>query len=202
LWEIREFRIDVHNDGFLREGTAKQTPDRDFNDDPMKKKQLILAQYVNRAQADILAQEHHVPLEFPPGQAFLGGAAPTPPNAFWNAPAISNPQARHLFSLGTCSGCHAGETFPKLVVGDDLTLDQVPPHFTHVRPRMAGKEARLSPFLTGKDKNGNPYLAQDPVDQTQKRAFHDLSNRALDLDGLVQYGVIYEQDRRPLQMVH
>jgi hypothetical protein len=208
LWEIREFRIDIHTSGLLRVVTVKQTPDRAFNDDPMKND--TLAAYINSAQADILAQEQHLPLAFPPGQPILGGAAPTPPNAIWDAPMkIKSRDARQLFSISTCSGCHAGETFPKFKA-DDLTLDQPPPHFTQVRPRKAGFEARLSPFLTGIDANGKPYFKEDPTGQpadppemgVKKRFFHDLSNRAADLNGLVHYGVIYESVRQPLQMVH
>lgn len=198
-WEIREFRLDVNSAGYLRQVTTKQTPDRSFND------AAVLAAYVNGSQADILAREHGVPVEFPPGKAFLSGSALTDPDAAWKAPGIARPEARHLLSFGTCSGCHAGETFPKFPgAGDDLTLDQQPFHFTHVRPRMAGKEARLSPFLTGKDKDGNPYELLDPVDGVTKRNFGggDLTGRAHDLVGLVRYGAVYEKDRLPIQMVH
>ena len=209
LWEIREFRIDTNNGGYLRQVTAKQTPDRDFADDPANKKQLTLAAFINGAQADILAQEHHAPVEFPTGKSFLGGAAPTPPDAVWKAPGILNPDARSYSPWVPAAAVTLAKLSPNFVP-DNLDLDQPPPHFTHVRPRQAGKEARLSPFLTGVDKAGKPYVVEDPTGQPdpsapggkKRREFHDLSNRRQDLVGLVRYGVIYEKDRRPLQMVH
>ena len=149
-------------------------------------------------------------MDFPSGQPFLGAAAKTPPNNFWQAPGVNNLDARHFLSLGTCNGCHAREAFPNVTAVDDLHKDQPPPHFTHVRPRQAGKEAQLSFFLTGKDATGEDYLLPDPANQqdpdkpgqVKKRPFHDLANRAQDLDALVRYGAFYESQRLPLQRVH
>ena len=218
-WELREFRIDLNSSGYLRQVTVKQSPDGVFRmvrspdiylssigvlgaadggasllaTSALYQFSTILAQYVNGAEADILGHEHHVPVEF------LGAAALTPPNSFWNDQGIRNPEARHLFSLGTCSGCHGREAFPEVI-----TLGQN----THVRPRKSGQEAQLSPFLTGKAENGHEFVLVDPARQLEarrrlrKRQFHDLSNRAHDLTGLVEYGVIYEKERQPLQMVH
>jgi hypothetical protein len=133
-----------------------------------------------------------------PGYGFLGAAALTPSSTFWNDQNIRNPEARHLFSLGTCNGCHARETFP-----DDAKLGQ----FTHIRPRMSGEEATMSPFLTGRNDNGDGYFLADPAGNQDAhglitRPFRELSNRAHDLAGLVEYGVIYEKERRPIRMVH
>jgi hypothetical protein len=94
---------------------------------------------------------------------------------------------------------------------DDLKdPDRVPPHFTHVRPRQSGKEAKLSPFLTGVDEHGQPYRLPDPSGQDDPahagtvltRPFHDLSDRANDLRGIVEYGTYYELWRAPSQRVH
>jgi hypothetical protein len=221
FWELREFRIDVNNSGYLRQVTVKQTPDLIFNEGTVTYVSTIgllgvadvrgpllptsvlfsavtpaLAHYVNGAEADILAHEHHVPAKILPGYGFLGAAALTPSSTFWNDQNIRNPEVRHLFSLGTCNGCHAREAFPQKDV-----------QFTHVHPRKSGEEAALSPFLTGRIDNGDAYVLDDPAGQKDarglvKRPFNELSNRAHDLAGLVEYGVIYEKERRPIRMVH
>jgi hypothetical protein len=218
VWEIREFRIDVENTGQLRQVTVKQTPDLIFNDPLNLGDQAVLAQFINTASQDILNKRHRTPVAFAPqtpGQGFLTGSAITPPNVFWNAPRINNPEARHLFSLGTCNGCHAAEAFPKFPalnpkIDDLKDPERVPPHFTHVRPRQAGREAKLSPFLTGRDEQGQPYMLPDPSGQKNPanpqanltRSFHDLSDRANDLRGIVEYGTYYELWRAPSQRVH
>ena len=163
LWEIREFRIDTNNGGYLRQVTAKQTPDRDFADDPANKKQLTLAAFINGAQADILAQEHHVPVEFPTGKSFLGGAAPTPPDAVWKAPGILNPGWCELFSLGTCSGCLTLAKLSPNFVPDNLSTSTSLPRTSHtfVPVRQARKHGS-APFLTGVDKAGKPDVVEDP----------------------------------------
>lgn len=206
LWEVREFRIDAQNAGFLRQVTAKQTPDLSLN------RAQVVADFINSHEAAILAQRHRTPVDFPSGTPMLAGAAATPPNTFWDGPpgAINQGDARHLFSLGTCNGCHSSEAFPKLTAPDDLSQDVPPPHFTQVRPRQAGKEARLSAFLTGKNPDGTNFLLDDPAGQpdpddsskVKKRAFADLHRRALDLRDLIRYGVFYECYRLPLQMTH
>jgi len=210
LWELREFRLASHSGGYLEQVTAKQTPQLGFNN------KLKLADFINAREKDILGMAHRTPVEFPPGEPFLDGASITPVNLFWNVtvdpkvPATKiNGDARHLFSLGTCSGCHAAEAFRKVenFMGDPVaTVDQIPPMFTHVRPRMADKVAKLSPFLQGEGKAD--FSLTDPAGQIdangalKSRPFGDLRRRADDLYALVNYGWYYELHRLPIQFVH
>jgi hypothetical protein len=162
-WELREFQVAPKGDpmaGLLKEVTVKQTPDTTLN------RTSTLVDYVNVTTAAILNGTYVVPLEFPPGRRFLGGSSLTPGGIFWNnaaSPTITNRQARHLFSLGTCNACHAGETSTG---------------FTHVRPAGFGAPVPLSGFLTG-------INVVDPADGSPTRTFNDLQRRAADLDALV-----------------
>jgi hypothetical protein len=162
-WELREFQVAPKGDplaGLLKEVTVKQTPDLSLNHTS------TLVGYVSASTGTILSGTYVVPLEFPPGTHFLGGSALTPGGMFWNngtSPTITNRQARHLFSLGTCNACHAGETQTA---------------FTHVKPAPFGATAGLSGFLTG-------ISVVDPADGSPTRNFNDLQRRAADLDALV-----------------
>jgi hypothetical protein len=64
-------------------------------------------------------------------------ATPTQATLVWNAPGLEPRllDARHLFSLTTCNGCHGGETKTS--------------EFLHVAPRDVGERSVLSGFLTG-----------------------------------------------------
>ncbi|RKH89872.1 hypothetical protein D7Y04_43365, partial [Corallococcus sp. AB038B] len=110
--------------------------------------------------ADIIAERHTVPNSLN-GNPFLGAMARAPLDFFWRAPGV-NTEARHKFSMNTCSGCHSGETQTE---------------FLHVAPRVAGKAAVLSPYLKG-------TTVTDPVTHAT-RVFDDLGRRADDLKALV-----------------
>src|SRR5262249_53713891 len=86
VWEVREFRLDVHGKGYLREVSVGQTPDLDKLNGKER-----LANFINQHEGAVLAKRHNVPVEFEPGDPFLGGSALTPPNTFWNAPGINKP---------------------------------------------------------------------------------------------------------------
>lgn len=182
-WELREFRIfsTDADAGHLRLVSVKQTPDISFNNT------AGLAAYVNANATAIKDQKHVVPLQFavPPstvGAPFVGGSAPTDSGMFWDHRSITDRQARHMFSLQTCNGCHAGETRTG---------------FTHVSPAPFGSPAGLSQFMTGT----NPDVT-DPADGTPVRHFNDIERRAIDLDALVNSSCLFELIRRPLLMVH
>jgi hypothetical protein len=98
---------------------------------------------------------------------------------YWNNSGITLDESRHKLSLGTCSGCHAGETKTD---------------FTHVKPANFGVMAPLSGFLTGlgadddADADTDPmafYWVKDPANRPAsapvKRGFNDLLRRANDL---------------------
>lgn len=176
-WELREFRIDPLVGGHLSQVTAKQTADLPLNNS------AIVRDYINSDQAAILAGTHAVPLDFPVGQPFLAGSSPTPFGVFWNgAPVVNSPDARHLFSLSTCSGCHAGETATT---------------FTHVTPRPPGSPAGLSNFLTGLNQP-----TPNPVPPPASHIFADLDRRAQDLADLLDSSCLPLIRFRPLLMTH
>ncbi|HET6583466.1 MAG TPA: hypothetical protein VFG69_08460 [Nannocystaceae bacterium] len=152
-WELREFRLNAG--GRLRMRTVALTPRVGLNNSTR------LADFIDENTEAILAGTHAVPA-IVDGVRFRGGRV-TNNIDFWNAPGIADPQARHLFSLNTCNGCHGAETNTA---------------FLHVNPRSVGQVASLSGFMTGID-------VIDPVDGTTVRSFDDLGRRAADLESLL-----------------
>ena len=150
-WEMREF---VLTSTALQPATVKRTPDLGFENTS------ALRDFLLANQADVLAERHTVP-EGLNGASFLAARAPVPEAFFWRAPGVPS-EARHKFSLNTCSGCHSRET------GTD---------FTHIAPRAAGQVAALSAYLRG-------GTLSDPV-TAASRSFNDLNRRAEDLKALV-----------------
>lgn len=144
-WELREFHLSAET-GLLTPGTLFLTPDRSFNFSP------ALARFINENEASILAETHQVPDMFL-GAPFSAAAVFNNVDA-WDAPGAVNPEARHKFSLNTCSGCHGAESRTELM---------------HVHPRLAGVESFISRFLTG----------QSLPDQLtgQHRRFNELRRR-------------------------
>jgi hypothetical protein len=180
-WQLREFHVAAGDSdaGHLREVTVKQTPDITLN------QTATLTDYVNANAAAIIAQEHDVPLDFPGiGSPFLGGAANVPtPAFFWNngaSPTITDREARHMFSLQTCNGCHGGETH---------TI------FLQIAPTPFGTPPALAGFLTGID-------VVDPADGSPTRHFADLQRRADDLSSLVSKPCILQLPFLPTRMTH
>jgi hypothetical protein len=152
---LREFTLSPTT-GLFRQDTVKLTPDNSLMGS------ATLASFINQNEAAILTQTHDVPATFG-GAPFLGAAVRNNID-FWDAPGINNAEARHLFSLNTCNGCHGREAG----IGD----------FLQIHPRSAGSPATLSGFLTG-------TVVSDPVDPNQQRSFNDLGRRASDLTALV-----------------
>ncbi|HTH49510.1 MAG TPA: choice-of-anchor X domain-containing protein [Candidatus Limnocylindria bacterium] len=184
-WELREWRLFPNDSdtGWLREVTAKQTPDFDHNFQP------IITEYCAANAGLILAEKHLVPLMWrTPGKPmvpFLGGSAPmATQDFFWDgAPRGSIPtDIRHKFSLNTCNGCHSGETGTP---------------FTHVFPRKAGAPTQLSDFLTGLNM---PKL--DPADHVTPRTFADLKRREDDLLKLISEPCFFQLFTEPPGFTH
>jgi hypothetical protein len=168
-WELREFHL---AGGILDEVPVAQTPGETVN------RQQIVADFVNTFAPTIVADRHVVTALHPAvgGSRFLGARAltldgtPNTPGTFWSGPtqaSIADPEARHHFSLNTCSGCHGGETAT---------------HFTHVNPLAPpGSPAQLSSFLTGVVDDPNtgqpiPFEVADP-ETGVLRPFNDLLRR-------------------------
>jgi hypothetical protein len=126
-WQLREFRILPEN-GMMTPHTIFQTPDQSFNGTE------ALGRFINQNEAIILTERHEVPLQFE-GAPFATGSVFNNID-FWSAPGITNPEARHKFSLNTCNGCHGAETGT---------------FFLQISPRTPGLPSQLSGFLTGTD---------------------------------------------------
>jgi hypothetical protein len=126
-WQLREFRI-AKDSGLVEPHPLFQTPDRSFNEQP------ALARFINDNEPIILTELHEAPLQLD-GMPFQAGAVFNNID-LWSAPAITNPEARHKFSLNTCNGCHGAETGT---------------FFLHIIPRLEGEQSRLSGFLNGTD---------------------------------------------------
>jgi hypothetical protein len=107
-----------------------------------------LVHWVNANQKSILADDYVVPDEL------LGGDTR---NIDWLRIGFEDPdEVGHHFALGTCNGCHGGETG---------ILSEV----TQLRWRHQGEQTVLSPYLTGEtilDPRGHP------------RTFNELGRRA------------------------
>jgi hypothetical protein len=145
VWQLREFRLDEES-GLMVPHPVFQTPDQTFNN------QAALGRWVNENEKIVLTEKHETPLQYE-DLPFAGGAVFNNID-FWNAPGITNPEARHKFSLNTCNGCHGAETGTV---------------FLHVFPRAAGERSTLSGFLVGTD-------SFDPIAGTPRR-FSELARR-------------------------
>jgi hypothetical protein len=130
-WELRGFALSVAT-GFLDEVTVKETPDLQFNGRP------ALASLINSEPDAIKAVVPGANGKTMPeqlnGVGFLAGSALNSGFVSWDAPGITDPDARFHMSLNTCNGCHGSETNTR---------------FLMIFPRFPGQEAQLSPFLTG-----------------------------------------------------
>lgn len=158
-WELRSFALSPTT-GLFDEVTVKETPDLGFNNTS------TFASFVNQNATNIIAEVpggdlHTVPEQFN-GQPFLAGSVFNNQTE-WNAPGITDPNARFHASLNTCNGCHSPQTG---------TFG-----FLMVSPRSPGSEATLSPFLTG-------TTVKDLV-TGQLRTINDLGRRKTDLTSLV-----------------
>ena len=154
-WELRELTLSPTT-GLFQQDTVKLTPDNTLMGS------ATLASFINQNEAAILTQTHDVPVAFG-GAPFLGAAVRNNID-FWDAPGINNAEARHLFSINTCNGCHGREAG---------IFD-----FLQIRPRSAGSPSTLAGFLTG-------TVVSDPVNTNLERSFNDLGRRADDLTALV-----------------
>ena len=156
FWQLRESKLQLNKGPFagrLVHDTLAHTPDRSLQNS------TVLRDFVNHHEPAILAGKHEVPLTYPGTSPFRGGHVDVGAGMSWSAPGITNPEAQHLFSLATCSGCHTFSTSTG---------------FLHIKPRALGAEAQLSDFLTGKN------MPQDA--DGVPRTFHELLDRQARLE--------------------
>jgi hypothetical protein len=155
-WEQREFHLAASGSPRpLSETTVALSP-RQLLDH-----QQVIANFINSNTTAILANNYAVPLSFG-GASFLGAAGDELRSVSWDGPTpacskISNKSARSVFSLGTCGGCHSGETGTP---------------FVHVDLRQPGAPAPLSTFLTGKSFTDSCGVVH---------SYNDLNRRRVDL---------------------
>jgi hypothetical protein len=159
-FELRAFKLveSGRARGLLDSVPLNQTPADRHN------RTALLVDFINANEASILAKNYDTPLMLPDGTPFLGGGANMVASTRWNGPQtgpfVNSNDARHIFSLNTCSGCHARETGTG---------------FFHIRPAPFGTSPNLSGFLTGID-------VLDPQDRVTIRHFSDLARRAQEFE--------------------
>jgi hypothetical protein len=152
-WEFRSFDLSPTTH-FFEETTVDLTPDLGLNGTQ------TLADFVNENEATIIAETDSIPTQFK-GSHFAAGSVFND-LIEWAAPGITNNEARFHLSLNTCNGCHGPETNT---------------FFLQINPRFPGREAQLSPFLTG-------TVAFDQTTR-QQRNLNELARRKGDLTNLV-----------------
>lgn len=160
----REFRQFVLEQDKFKLSPLAQTPAVEFakKDGPETR---ILTQFLREGAPLIRSGIHVIPegLTLRDGTApVLGGSAIIPaenPAFQWNPKQGVPAMVRRVFSLNTCTGCHAGET-------DCSGL--------HVAPRQDGSYAVLSGFLR---MDGTAHHVYDKA-SGQKVEFHEMAERA------------------------
>ena len=192
-WELREFRMLA--DHQLHLVSTRQTPHDTRNGT------VQLANYINANTAAILNGTYVLPTAWG-GQPLLTGSAlnaTVADDAVWDAAGINDQEARHKFSLGTCSGCHGGETRNQPA---DLS-------FLHIAPRAPTTASALSRFLVGNGTLAAPgtFDKPDPINPLTIRPFGDLVHRRSDLAALSvascgATGLLQEAMFQPMIDVH
>lgn len=166
-WEMREFELSPET-GMLARATVKRTPHNLY----MGPANAKLTAFVNENEAAILAGTHSVPATYM-GGGFISGNSLVPflSNA-WRSTTrgIRNPEARRLFSLNTCNGCHGSQETGTV--------------FLHVSPRSKGEESKLSGFLTGITVPDPDHDSASGMERKTK-TYNDLLERNEILRGLV-----------------
>ncbi len=160
----REFRQFALDQDLLKLSPLAQTPAPEFakKDGPETR---VLAQFLREGAPLIRSGIHVIPQALQlrhESTPVLGGNAiiPTENPAFqWNPKQGVPAAVRRVFSLNTCTGCHAGET-------DCSGL--------HVSPRAEGSQTVLSAFLR---MDGQPLHAFDKA-SAQKVEFREMEERA------------------------
>lgn len=186
-WRMEEWAVDATTHVLVNQ-TLAQTPGFDWVDPdftaPSPYPQDIDA-FIDANEVDILAGTHQVgatnggsPFASPevrygsfahapgPYSNTGGGAIHNWRAMSWGSADVNSVEARQLFSLSTCSGCHAGETFEdgdgsaafnSSNLGASVPGGQLEEPFRHIRPDAnLQNQAHLSRFLTGTNATCTP----------------------------------------------
>lgn len=222
-WDLREFKLNPSN--HLLENTfVAMTPRGRYL---AGSRARAIAEFVNTHQGDILRQDYEVPELFK-GERFLGSrigtegvfedgiiwdgdVSWTPSSPRTQVGMISNHQARHIFGLNTCKGCHSNET-NTLGPFHMITFEDygVQPKLVGFLTGVGGEPSDListpsSNIHCAPDPAGRPVAGFDPCLDTPEteRGFNELMRRAQDLNDLVNTPCLINFLRfRPLNMVH
>jgi hypothetical protein len=177
-WELREFHLvpAAGSQVQLLPAVVKQTPESA----PLNNS-ISLGDYVNSLPlAELQNNTFVVPLQWQ-NRPFLGASSINHQD-IWDAPnipaATADPDARHLFAINTCNGCHGHETAT-------VNFVQISNNFP----------AGLSGFLTGE-------TIPDPLAPSITRTFNDLQRRATDLDAAANQACMTTLGQRPLLFTH
>jgi len=181
-WELREFVISPDS-GMLVEQTVANTPGTlEINGTE------LLRDLINDNETEILDGSFALPPVWF-GASSLSGpfVVDAFPNADqrtftvrpffeqfvnlpWSAAGIRSNDARHVFAVNTCNGCHNDETGTAFL---QIGFPQ-----GHNLPASLGSPAELAGFLTGTE-------VPDPVEPATTRSFNDLDRRRTDLQDLL-----------------
>lgn len=174
LWQMRQFSL---GDGFLVQDVNPLTPLDDYNHT------WVVGDFINWYEDDILANNYTIPRLVPGTNTPAAAASSLVVPAFrfgatfWDSSPqlpVNNPEARHIVSVNTCGGCHAGETNTE---------------FVHIRAdRPYGIAASLSGFVTGNQ-------VSDPAVPSITRRFNELERRAQDMDAVLRFPLVIQRFR-------
>lgn len=169
----REFRQFALSNGALNLAPLPQTPGPAFGE-KHSRQQRALAGFLREQDPLIRSGLHNLPLTLEVQNetpvSMLGGRALIPadkPNFHWEGGDRVSHDARRIFSLNTCNGCHAGET-----ASDGL----------HIHARAVGESAQLSEFLR---MDGKPHRVTDPT-RGAKTEFREMEDRAVIFAALLE----------------
>jgi hypothetical protein len=181
----REFRQFSLSGNRLTPTELSQTPAAVFNR-PKSPEQRALAEFLHEQEPLIRSGIHQLPALLPNARLStptLAGSATIPAGAdgyYWDPGPVVARDARRIFSLNTCTGCHAGET----ACAEGL----------HIHPRAAGTEAALSTFL---NRDRTPLRLNDPDSKGLKVQYEEMSDRADILAALLE-----PKDRATMNALH
>lgn len=196
ITEFREFHLN-NSSHQLTPSTVAQIPADKYNAHIENEVVQIMVKYINENSDSIINFTSNLPKTYE-DKPLLAGAVHildrpvgNPKDSsvyYWDGTKtrgsqsfITSSTARHIFSLNSCTGCHAGE---------------LQTNYFHVEPVFFGSEAILSGFLTGHaqpgafDADHNPnnddYAIIDPALRPSPgkptiRKFNDIARRARDL---------------------
>lgn len=163
----REFRQFDYRNGALVPALLPMTPAPAFMDASRRDDERFIGTFLNDLEPLILTGMHSLPKKVESRKAIflVPGATAVIPDGekdfHWEPIPRLTREARRLFSMNTCNGCHAGDTGC--------------PDGMHVHPRADGAEAQLSSFLR---RDGQPNAFPDPGWTNEAIRLTEMEDRA------------------------